>query len=74
MKLGLNQSINVTTFQGKRFLDPQTGEVMTHVSEGDAEDINRAVAAARKAFDQGSWPRMSAYVRILLLLDFDVYS
>jgi aldehyde dehydrogenase (NAD+) len=33
------------------------------VAEGDAEDIDRAVAAARRAFDEGPWPRMTAYVR-----------
>lgn len=51
---------------GKTFptLDPRTGEVIAHVAEGDAEDINRAVLAARKAFDEGPWPRMSAYVII----------
>jgi len=47
--------------------DPRTGEVIAHVAEGDAEDVNRAVAAARKAFDEGPWPKMSAYVRILAL-------
>ncbi|KAG6401678.1 hypothetical protein SASPL_138542 [Salvia splendens] len=33
-------------------------------SHCDKEDINRAVSAARKAFDEGPWPKMSAYVRI----------
>lgn len=49
---------------GKTFpaLDPRTGEVIADVAEGDAEDINRAVSAARKAFDEGPWPRMTAYV------------
>lgn len=36
--------------------------MIARVAEGDAEDINRAVSAARKAFDEGPWPRMSAYV------------
>lgn len=36
--------------------------MIAHVAEGDAEDINRAVSAARKAFDEGPWPKMSAYV------------
>lgn len=36
--------------------------MITEVAEGDAEDINRAVAAARKAFDEGPWPKMTAYV------------
>lgn len=51
---------------GKTFptLDPRTGEVIAHVAEGDVEDINRAVIAARNAFDEGPWPKMSAYVCI----------
>ena len=51
---------------GKTFqtLDPRTGEVIANVAEGDAEDINRAVTAARKAFDEGPWPKMTAYVYI----------
>lgn len=52
---------------GKTFptLDPRTGEVIAHVAEGDAEDVNRAVSAARKAFDDGPWPKMTAYVSTL---------
>jgi len=44
---------------GKTFptYDPATGEVMTQVAEGDREDINRAVSAARQAFDRGPWRR-----------------
>ena len=51
---------------GKTFqtLDPRTGDVIANIAEGDAEDVNRAVAAARKAFDEGPWPRMTAYVTI----------
>ncbi|XP_043705040.1 aldehyde dehydrogenase family 2 member B7, mitochondrial [Telopea speciosissima] len=51
-------------------LDPRTGDVISHVAEGDAEDINRAVAAARKAFDEGPWPRMSAYERSRIIYRF----
>lgn len=63
---------DVLSVSGKKFPthDPRTGEVIAHVAEGDAEDINRAVAAARKAFDEGPWPRMTAYVRKTLLLLF----
>lgn len=43
-------------------MDPRTGEVIAQVAEGDVEDVNRAVVAARKAFDEGPWPRMTAYV------------
>ena len=49
---------------GKTFptYDPRTGDVNAQVAEGDAEDIDRAVSAARKAFDEGPWPKMTAYV------------
>lgn len=49
-------------------MDPRTGEIIAQVAEGDAEDINRAVSAARKAFDEGPWPKMTPYVRMLYLL------
>lgn len=39
--------------------DPSTGEVFAEVPDGDSEDVNRAVAAARRAFDSGPWPRMT---------------
>ena len=32
---------------------------MVQVAEADAADVDKAVTAARKAFDEGSWPRMS---------------
>ncbi|XVF54151.1 hypothetical protein PTKIN_Ptkin05aG0157500 [Pterospermum kingtungense] len=62
----------VDAASGKTFPtnDPRTGEVITHVAEGDAEDINRAVAAARKAFDEGPWPKMTPYERSRILLRF----
>lgn len=41
--------------------------MIAHVAEGDAEDVNRAVAAARKAFDEGPWPKLTAYVTSALL-------
>jgi phenylacetaldehyde dehydrogenase len=39
--------------------NPATGETLAHVAEGDAEDINRAVRAARAAFEDGPWRRMT---------------
>jgi phenylacetaldehyde dehydrogenase len=46
---------------GKTFpvYDPSTGAVMANVAEADAADVDKAVKAARKAFDHGPWPRMS---------------
>jgi phenylacetaldehyde dehydrogenase len=39
--------------------NPATGETLARVAEGDAEDVNRAVRAARTAFDDGPWSRMT---------------
>ncbi|XAR71183.1 Aldehyde dehydrogenase (NAD(+)) [Bertholletia excelsa] len=62
----------VDAASGKTFpsLDPRTGEVIAHVAEGDAEDVNRAVTAARRAFDQGPWPKMNAYERSRIIYRF----
>jgi len=40
-------------------ISPATEEVFVSVAEANEADVNRAVAAARKAFDAGPWPRMS---------------
>ncbi len=39
--------------------NPATGDVLATVAEGDKADIDRAVAAARKAFDSGPWRKMT---------------
>lgn len=59
----------VPSASGKTFetLNPATGTVLAHVAEGDAEDINRAVAAARKAFESGPWPKLTPSQRGRLL-------
>src|SRR5689334_14754540 len=43
--------------------NPAAGEVLAQVAEGDKEDINRAVKAARKAFESGPWHEMTASER-----------
>ena len=48
-------------------IDPATEEVFAHAPAGTAEDIDRAVKAARKAFDEGPWPRMSGKERAKIL-------
>jgi phenylacetaldehyde dehydrogenase len=51
----------VDSASGKTFqsFNPATGSVLAEVAEGDREDINRAVSAARAAFDGGPWRRMT---------------
>ena len=39
--------------------NPATGETLARVAEGEAEDIDRAVKAARRAFEEGPWGRMT---------------
>jgi phenylacetaldehyde dehydrogenase len=55
----------VNAISGKTFptYNPSTGEVLAQVAEGDREDIDEAVKAARKAFDHGPWRRLSASER-----------
>jgi acyl-CoA reductase-like NAD-dependent aldehyde dehydrogenase len=43
--------------------EPGTGGPLAEVAEAGAEDARRAVAAARRAFDEGPWPRTSATQR-----------
>src|SRR5439155_23733186 len=40
-------------------INPATEETLTQVAEGRAEDVDRAVRAARQAFEAGAWPKMS---------------
>jgi phenylacetaldehyde dehydrogenase len=55
----------VAAASGKTFpvYNPATAEVMAQVAEGDGEDIDRAVKAARKAFEEGPWSRMTSSER-----------
>ncbi|MFM8175313.1 MAG: aldehyde dehydrogenase family protein [Pirellulaceae bacterium] len=52
----------VDSASGKTFatINPATEEVIAQVAEGDREDIDRAVRAARQAFESGPWSRMDA--------------
>ncbi|HZU37166.1 MAG TPA: aldehyde dehydrogenase family protein, partial [Gemmataceae bacterium] len=59
----------VDSVSGKTFptLNPATGETICQVAEGDKADIDLAVKAARKAFEEGPWRRMNASERGRLL-------
>ena len=48
-------------------LNPTTNEVLGPVADGQAADIDAAVAAARRAFDEGPWPRLKASERAAAL-------
>src|SRR5215813_9334102 len=51
----------VDATSGKTFAveDPATEETIAHVPAGDKDDIDLAVAAARRAFETGPWSRIS---------------
>lgn len=55
---------------GKRFnvINPSTEEILTTVAEADSADVDRAVMAARRAFEQGTWKKMAARDRGRLLM------
>jgi aldehyde dehydrogenase (NAD+) len=55
----------VDSHSGKTFdtINPATGEVIARVAEGDKADVDKAVKAARKAFDKGPWRKMNARER-----------
>lgn len=59
----------VDSVSGKTFnsYNPATGEVNGSVAEGDAEDVDLAVKAARKAFESGPWESMDPSARGRLL-------
>jgi phenylacetaldehyde dehydrogenase len=47
--------------------DPSTGELLAQVASGDATDVDRAVDAARRSFEDGRWRRLSAADRGVIL-------
>jgi aldehyde dehydrogenase (NAD+) len=59
----------VSSESGKTFatMNPSTGEEICQVAEADAADVDKAVVAARAAFDQGPWKKMRASERGRLL-------
>ena len=62
----------VDSASGKTFptINPSTGEVITQVAESDAADVDKAVSAARAAFEKGAWRKMSASQRGILMNKF----
>ena len=52
----------VNAASGKTFetINPATGEVIAHVAEADKADVDKAVDAARQAFENGAWSKTSS--------------
>ena len=62
----------VDAASGKTFdtLNPGTGEVLAQVADCDREDVDRAVIAARQAFESGPWSTMAPKDRKRMILRF----
>lgn len=52
----LVDSADGATFESR---DPHDGSLVANVAAGGAQEADRALAAAREAFDDGPWPRMA---------------
>ncbi|GJZ35819.1 aldehyde dehydrogenase family 2 member C4-like protein [Tanacetum coccineum] len=52
-------------------IDTRTEEVIESITEGDKEDVDLAIKAAREAFDHGPWPRLSSKENIKELAALD---
>jgi aldehyde dehydrogenase (NAD+) len=59
--------VNAQSGATLRSMDPFTGNDWAEVPNGDASDVERAVAAARHAFDEGPWPRLTGVERARLM-------
>jgi aldehyde dehydrogenase (NAD+) len=55
----------VDSLSGRTFetINPASGETIAHVAEGEKPDVDRAVAAARRAFEKGPWKKTTARER-----------
>ena len=62
-----NQRVAGSTGDTIPVLDPSDGQVFAHLARGNAEDIRKAVAAARKAADGGAWSQLAPVERGRLL-------
>jgi aldehyde dehydrogenase (NAD+) len=60
-------SVDATTGRYFETVNPATGEVLAQIAEGDAADVDRAVAAARAAFE-GPWRKAKPFDRQAALL------
>ena len=55
--------VNARDGQTLEVYDPALGEIINHVPAGDAEDVDLAVIAARRAFEDSEWSRLTASER-----------
>jgi aldehyde dehydrogenase (NAD+) len=54
-----NQFFKSASGQTIATVNPSTEDVIAHIASANEHDVNRAVAAARHAFDNGPWSKVS---------------
>jgi phenylacetaldehyde dehydrogenase len=59
----------IASTHGKRLpvIDPSTGKTIAQIVDASDADVDRAVAAARAAFDDGRWAGLAPYARARLI-------
>ena len=63
---------HVPAVSGETFetLNPATGELLARLPAADAPDVDRAVASARRAFEDGPWATMKPFDRQRIMMRF----
>jgi acyl-CoA reductase-like NAD-dependent aldehyde dehydrogenase len=62
-----NRHADAASGQWFESYNPYTGEPWAQIAQGNADDVDRAVRAAHRAFTEGPWPQLTASQRGLLL-------
>jgi len=62
-----NRQADAASGQWFESYNPYTGEPWAQIAQGNADDVDRAVRAAHRAFTEGPWPQLTASQRGLLL-------
>lgn len=61
------QWVQAASGQSFETINPSTGKVLARIAQGDSEDVDRAVSAARRAFE-GPWSKLKPFDRAAMLL------
>jgi acyl-CoA reductase-like NAD-dependent aldehyde dehydrogenase len=64
------QEVEAASGERLTVLDPATGQPIASVPAGGREDVDRAVRAARRAVEDGPWPRLDGFERARLINRF----
>ncbi|MBD8006285.1 aldehyde dehydrogenase family protein [Bacillus norwichensis] len=59
--------IDAENKESREIFNPATGEVIAHAADGNVEDAQAAIEAARQAFDSGIWSKLAATERAAYL-------